>query len=349
MRRKKSRGRGRGKGGQGRWYALGLAGALALGWTLTRGESQDPNAPEGEPMALSAPAVGEGGEAPAKPAGAAPPELVAAFGRLGQDDIHPLLDLRRLAIEFAETQAGARARRALDGEANRCLSEARDQGKGAYPRLKAMTRAYVATLGSQTRRALREEAESLSQAALAAAGCPLVKVYTVKPGDILARIARRHKTEYRLIKRLSGVTRDFLKVGQKLRVPQGKSEVVIFKGQFELLVMLDGCLLRAFDVATGKHGRTPEGRFVIGTKTVNPTWYSPNGGVYPFGNENNILGTRWMAFKDTAQHQGFGIHGTKFPESIGTEASMGCIRMRNAEVEVVYDLIPGGSKVRIVK
>lgn len=347
MRRNKSRGRGRSKGGQGRWIGLGIAGALALGWTFTRGERQDPSAPESEPMALSAPAVGEAGEA--KPAGKAPPELVAAFGRLSQDDLHPLLDLRRLALEYGQTPAGSRARRALDGEASRCLSEARDEGQGAYPRLRAMTRAYVATLGAEPRRALRAEAESLSQAALSSAGCPLVKVYTVKPGDILARIARRHKTEYRLIKRLSGVTRDFLKVGQKLRVPQGASEVVIFKGQFELMVTLEGCLLRAFDVATGKHGKTPEGRFVIGTKTVNPTWYSPKGGVYPFGNENNILGTRWMAFKDTAEHQGFGIHGTKFPESIGTEASMGCIRMRNAEVEVVYDLVPGGSKVRIVK
>ncbi len=49
------------------------------------------------------------------------------------------------------------------------------------------------------------------------------------------------------------------------------------------------------------------------------------------------------------EHQGFGIHGTKFPESIGTEASMGCIRMRNQEVEELYDLVPRGTQVHIVR
>ncbi|MGE0707129.1 MAG: L,D-transpeptidase family protein [Planctomycetota bacterium] len=342
---KRRSGKRRNGEGKGRWVALGVAGALSLGFVVTRGSGG-----EEAPVALSTtPASTDPADGTAK-APEAPAELVASLERLGEEGIHPILDLRRLVVEFGDSEPAGRARAALAAEAERQLAAAR-AAKGQDPSgaLVAMTRAYLATLDSAARRKLRPEAEALSAAAVAAPGCPLVKTHQVKPGEVLSRIARHAGTDYRLIKRLSGMSRDFLKVGQQLKLPAVPSEVVIFKRDFELVVLLGGHLLRAFDVATGKSGRTPEGRFDIGTKQVDPTWYSPDGKVYPFGSEGNILGTRWLAFVDTPEHKGFGIHGTKFPESIGTEASMGCIRMRNAEVEVVYDLIPSGSKVRIQK
>ncbi|KAB3530498.1 L,D-transpeptidase family protein, partial [Alkaliphilus pronyensis] len=44
---------------------------------------------------------------------------------------------------------------------------------------------------------------------------------------------------------------------------------------------------------------------------------------------------------------GYGIHGTDTPESIGTAASRGCIRMYNEDVEELYDIVPLGTPVRI--
>ena len=43
----------------------------------------------------------------------------------------------------------------------------------------------------------------------------------------------------------------------------------------------------------------------------------------------------------------FGIHGTRFPETIGTPASHGCIRMFNKDAEELYKTIPLGTKVII--
>jgi lipoprotein-anchoring transpeptidase ErfK/SrfK len=37
---------------------------------------------------------------------------------------------------------------------------------------------------------------------------------------------------------------------------------------------------------------------------------------------------------------GYGIHGTTQPNSVGTPASQGCIRMRNEDVEELFDIIP---------
>jgi len=43
----------------------------------------------------------------------------------------------------------------------------------------------------------------------------------------------------------------------------------------------------------------------------------------------------------------YGIHGTNKPESIGSNASHGCIRMRVADAEELYALVPNGTKVVI--
>lgn len=42
---------------------------------------------------------------------------------------------------------------------------------------------------------------------------------------------------------------------------------------------------------------------------------------------------------------GYGIHGTNRPDSIGRAASHGCIRMRNADVEELFELVKLGVTV----
>jgi lipoprotein-anchoring transpeptidase ErfK/SrfK len=44
----------------------------------------------------------------------------------------------------------------------------------------------------------------------------------------------------------------------------------------------------------------------------------------------------------------YGIHGSKDENAIGKQVTQGCIRMRNAEVEQLYDLVPVGTEVVIV-
>ena len=45
----------------------------------------------------------------------------------------------------------------------------------------------------------------------------------------------------------------------------------------------------------------------------------------------------------------YGIHGTNQPSSIGKYISQGCIRMKKNDVEYLFDRIPIGTKVWIVK
>ena len=362
------RGRKGRRGGAGaKVMFLGVLSAAGGVWLVrARPWEGDPGAEQAN-VALSVPAsVPRGaqgnpgnpgnGAAPAGPiqvdASGVPVELRHAVERPASqvEDAWGLLDLRRLAVEFSGAPEGQRAAQLLHSERQRCLGLA-EQAAGDPPEaLRLLTRVWLSTTDSAARRALRPRLSELSQKVFFdPRGTTSVSEYKAQPGDSLARIAKQQRTDWRFVQRLSGLKNANVRVGQRLRVPTGEVRVVVFKRDFELGLLFDGRWLHGWDVATGKDGCTPEAEFTIGNKIVNPDWYSPSGKVYPFGHEENVLGTRWLAFENTAEHQGFGIHGTKFPESIGSEASMGCIRLRNQEVEVLFDLVPAGSKVRIQK
>lgn len=55
-----------------------------------------------------------------------------------------------------------------------------------------------------------------------------------------------------------------------------------------------------------------------------------------------VLGTRRLVLGD-----GYGIHGTNQPESIGRSVSHGCVRMRNEDIEKLFDMVPVGTPVFI--
>ena len=52
---------------------------------------------------------------------------------------------------------------------------------------------------------------------------------------------------------------------------------------------------------------------------------------------------------NTPQWRSIGIHGTCFPESIGTRCSEGCVRLRNEDVAELVKHIKVGDKVIIEK
>lgn len=353
------------RGGRGRkngsWKGVGLAagvvaaGCLGLGWA----RSGPPPALSTQPGALGANAPGEPPGLPGRatdspcetPASArpVPAELARAFEHVGDDDPLVLLDLRRMVKEHPGTPEAARAQEALE-RAQATARELAGKAGDDEAALRQLTRAYLATIDRSSRVAQRAALlEASAKVHYGAAPSSGMTTYTVARGDVLSRIADAHRTEYRFIQRLNKLQSDRVRIGQRLKVPQAPVTVVVMKKDFELVLLFNGNALAAYDVATGKDDRTPEATFRIGTKMVEPDWYSPEGKVFRYGTPENILGTRWLAFENTDQHQGFGVHGTKFPESIGTEASMGCIRMRNEEVEVLYDLVPRGSEVRIVR
>jgi hypothetical protein len=181
-------------------------------------------------------------------------------------------------------------------------------------------------------------------------------VYEVKRGEILEVLCRRvfpsrgAVAAPGLVCAVNGLARpEDLRAGQRLKVPLGESSIVVVKGEFRLYFLHGGAYVRDFPVGLGREGRTPEAEFVVETRMVNPDWYPQPGVKIPFGDPRNILGTRWLGFRNTAELTGFGIHGTRDPVSIGREESSGCVRLRAEDVERLFDWTPVGTRVRIVR
>ena len=111
----------------------------------------------------------------------------------------------------------------------------------------------------------------------------------------------------------------------------------------KIVLMEDGQVLKMYPIAVGKKSTpSPSGNFHIASRVVKPTWYQPGKRVGP--GPANPLGTRWMGLG----YKGYGIHGTNVPSSVGHAASHGCIRMRNHDVEELFELVQVGDSVELL-
>lgn len=171
--------------------------------------------------------------------------------------------------------------------------------------------------------------------------------YRVEPRDVLIKVARKFKTSTGIIRWVNKRSSDMLRIGEELAILPGPIWLDVNKKAFMLSVFLEnGLYLRGYDVGLGKDDKTPLGTFTIQTQLKNPDWYH-EGRRIPFGDPRNLLGTRWMGFENKVGVSGFGIHGTSEPDTIGKSLSNGCVRMRNPEVEELYELVPKQTKVVI--
>lgn len=172
---------------------------------------------------------------------------------------------------------------------------------------------------------------------------PKSALYEIKPGDTLSRIARQFKTTADLIKKSNNLASDVITPGKKVKIWKAPFAILVDKSQNILILKSDEEILKTYVVATGKDNSTPVGTFKITSKLVNPTWFKA-GAVVPAGSPENILGTRWMGLDKPS----YGIHGTTDPQSLGKQATQGCVRMANSDVEELYTIVPLGTEVVIV-
>jgi lipoprotein-anchoring transpeptidase ErfK/SrfK len=123
---------------------------------------------------------------------------------------------------------------------------------------------------------------------------------------------------------------------------QSTRRIVISIPDRSLAVIESGRVVKVYPTAVGASiTPTPTGSYRIIQRIPNPTWYT-KGRVVPPG-KSNPLGTRWLGLSV----KGYGIHGTNNPSSIGHNASHGCIRMRNHDVEELFELVAIGDRVEL--
>ncbi|MFH1338535.1 MAG: L,D-transpeptidase family protein [Candidatus Omnitrophota bacterium] len=167
--------------------------------------------------------------------------------------------------------------------------------------------------------------------------------YEIKPGDSLVKIAKKFNTTAELLRKSNGLTSDTIIAGRKLKVWTKPFSIVVDKSQNILMLKTDDEVFKTYVVSTGENNSTPVGTFGIVNKLVDPTWFKA-GAVVPPESPDNILGSRWMGF----DLEGYGIHGTIEPETLGQQITQGCIRMSNSDVEELFAIVSVGTEVTIV-
>ncbi|WIM37621.1 L,D-transpeptidase [Paenibacillus sp. PK4536] len=108
-------------------------------------------------------------------------------------------------------------------------------------------------------------------------------------------------------------------------------EVIVDREKHRLAIVSGSIILRNYEVGLGG-SKTPEGTFRVSIKVINPNSKS-----------KGEFGSRGMQLSDT----NYAIHGTNDPDSVGKDESLGCVRMDQADVEELFDMIPLGTKVTI--
>jgi LysM repeat protein len=205
--------------------------------------------------------------------------------------------------------------------------------------------------------AVRDEAEKILgqlniNLLLSPATMPEKIEYIVQSGDILEQLAKKKGTTIELIRKCNSLQGQMIHPGDRLRIFNAKLTILISKSQNNLLLKANNRFFKRYPVGTGKFGTTPVGNFVISDKIVEPPWWRPDGKMIPYGDKENVLGTRWMSLTatgETPKVRGYGIHGTWEPDTIGKQASAGCIRLSNSDVEELYTIVPLKTPVTIIE
>ena len=190
-------------------------------------------------------------------------------------------------------------------------------------------------------------------------GDPYSLQYVVRSGDSLSKIVKNLglQVDWRFIQRINALPRpDTIRVGQTLKVVTGPFHADINRDRHRLSLYLgegpNRVFVRDFLVGLGEYDSTPSGLFRVRehSKLVNPPWTNPRTREqYTANDPNNPIGEFWLGLEGIDEHNrqeaGFGLHGTIDPDSIGRNESMGCVRLDDGDIDLIYEVLAEGVSI----
>jgi hypothetical protein len=319
----------------------------------------------------AAPASGADASAPAAPTANAPvPGSSPAVDRApppppvneGQANVAPSSAVNAPPATSASAAAGSASAAAGGDERERSARIALDSGAFA-----SAARQYSALLLDGVRReppadrdALRRWTAALDQAQAGhrwhrRGAWPSLEM-TVQPGDSLIAIRLRALAanpglllSTGLIARANQLPSETaIRPGDVLRIPTDRASVIVDISAMWTVFLLGDEAAAAWEVGVGRDATpTRPGEYTIGLKQKEPMWSPVGRAPVPFGDPENPLGTRWLAWFEQGKNSSLGFHGTNDASGIGRRVSDGCVRMRNSDVELLFEILPKDATARV--
>ncbi|MGB5960247.1 MAG: L,D-transpeptidase [Coleofasciculaceae cyanobacterium] len=127
------------------------------------------------------------------------------------------------------------------------------------------------------------------------------------------------------------------------------AKVVVDLSEAKVYLYWGDRVVSTYPVAVGQPGwETPVGKFKVEKKLQNPVWQQPITGELIKPGPENPLGKRWIGFWSDQRHH-IGFHGTNKEQLVGQPVSHGCLRMRNSDVQALYEQVVIGTPVIVRK
>jgi lipoprotein-anchoring transpeptidase ErfK/SrfK len=130
--------------------------------------------------------------------------------------------------------------------------------------------------------------------------------------------------------------------------------IVVKTHERRLYLILDSGHAMRYPVGVGKAGKQWQGTTTIDGKYLHPAWSPPDEvrrdkpnmpDVIPGGSPRNPMGVAAL----TLAGGEYAIHGTNVPGSVGGFVSYGCIRMLNDDISDLYQRVPIGTTVTVMR
>ncbi|MDY7010540.1 MAG: L,D-transpeptidase family protein [Planctomycetota bacterium] len=191
---------------------------------------------------------------------------------------------------------------------------------------------------------------------------PCTFAYTFQSGDVPVRVERKLKLRVpaQLIQKINNIPdATKIQIGQTLKLIRGPFHAVISKSRCVMDVFLEEpktggkIFVRRFRVGVGMDGSTPAGQWCVslGGKMTHAPWTPPASSNlprkriqwgqpgYPLGKMGYWISIEGIGKTPYTREDGYGIHGTNNPDSIGKASSLGCIRLADDDIEMVFAML----------
>jgi len=143
------------------------------------------------------------------------------------------------------------------------------------------------------------------------------------------------------------------------RTAEPPGTIIIDSDSKFLYLVLDDFKAIRYGVGVGREGFGWSGVVEVGRRAEWPVWTPPAEMIardpkaakfadgMP-GGPDNPLGARALYLYEGGRDTIYRIHGTNEPWSIGLNISSGCIRLRNEDIEDLYERVELGAKVIVI-
>jgi hypothetical protein len=357
---------------------LAIAGAVAYAyWPRDQAPRDKPHQAKADPMGLgpgtaggSEPTLANLSDPPSgQPDQAPPPVPDPNPEKSGPIDPRENLELLKPQVQMSPAQA--------KGIYDRCMAILGRSEISEAQMLAVRTNLSAAYFSHQLSQAQQDRARQaltkLANETILSPKCydgdPYTFYYDFKKGDVIARVIDKNHLALRVPDELILMVNPEMNPrniwpGTRLKFVKGPFHAAVYKDRFVMDIYLrnhDGPItfVRRVPIGIGKNDATPSGAFqvTLDKKIKHANWNPPPGSKvrttvlydmpghppgehpdYPLGKEGWWISLTGLEEKN--QHAtGYGMHGTNEPETVGKAASLGCIRMKDDDIEFVYAVL----------